>query len=71
MVLNLKDRQGARSCSAAFDPAARHRGGRITAGYVGLWHRAGLTCPAPKGTHLKARTRITRSSVLPVVRCTL
>jgi putative ABC transport system substrate-binding protein len=33
-----QDRQGARPCGAAFDPAARHRGDRISAGYVGLWH---------------------------------
>jgi hypothetical protein len=36
MVVNLKTAK--RYCSDALDPAARQGGGRITAGYVGLWH---------------------------------
>ena len=33
-----QDRQGARSCHTPIDHAARGRGDRVTAGYVGLWH---------------------------------
>ena len=33
-----QDRHGARSCHTPIDPAARRRGDRINAGYVGLWH---------------------------------
>jgi putative ABC transport system substrate-binding protein len=33
-----QDRQGAWPCGTAIDHAARNRGGRITAGYVSLWH---------------------------------
>jgi putative ABC transport system substrate-binding protein len=35
MVVN---RRGAPPCHTSVDSAARHRGDRITAGYVGLWH---------------------------------
>jgi hypothetical protein len=38
MAVNLKTARGARPCRTPIDHAARHRGDRITAGYVGLWH---------------------------------
>ena len=38
MAVNPKTAKALGSCSAALDPAARHRGDRISAGYVGLWH---------------------------------
>jgi hypothetical protein len=41
-----QDRQGARSCPTPIDSAARRRAGRITAGYVGLWHSTDLCCTA-------------------------
>jgi putative ABC transport system substrate-binding protein len=38
MAVNLKAAQGARSCGAPVDSAARRRGDRINKDYVGLWH---------------------------------
>ena len=45
MVVNRKTADGARAYCAPIDHAARHRGHRITASYVGLWHRAGKPEP--------------------------
>jgi putative ABC transport system substrate-binding protein len=38
MVVNLKTAKALGLAVPPIDSAARHRGGRITAGYVGLWH---------------------------------
>src|SRR5262249_9715238 len=52
-----QDRHGARPCHTPIDSAARGRDHRITAGYVGLWHRAGRPGTSPPPSAFSGRSR--------------